>query len=150
MATQEDILYAEKLLHDNSPHKIFNSVNQQNFGTLAVLKYLYDATDEVNSVDISNFICISSARVTVLIKKLEQRGLLTKTNSSTDARVKIIKLTDKGHAIAKKHRERMFATTGEILDTFGLEEFEKLMHNTCILKEIITKNKLDAMEDFDD
>lgn len=155
MATEEEVLKTMKFMHENRPEKVFEHINRQDLGVFAVIKYIHESTEEINSADISKHMKISSARITVLLRKLENKGMIEKSDSAKDARVKIIKLTDKGWKVADEHRKFVCKMAEKIVDEFGFEELEDLMYNLSRLKGIIEveKNyfdKFDKMEGFDD
>lgn len=151
MAKKEDVLLAMELIHESRPKEIFNEFNKLNFGILAVMKYLQDAEEvdkEVNSVDISKFLGISSARMTVLLKKLEKQGMVIKTNSKNDARAKIIQLSEEGRERATFYKEKAYKIAEKIVDEFGMEEFIKLMENLNKFKKIMDEDRESIIKDL--
>lgn len=149
MATKEEIIYVMELLYKNRPKKIIDEMKNQEIGSIAVIKYLYKAEDKVKSIDISRFLEISSARMTIILKKLENKNLIEKIDSSSDGRAKYIQLTEKGFKFADKIKKDMQIVAGKIVDEFGLEEFEKTMNNLNKLDKILAENKPN-MEDLND
>lgn len=149
MATKEEIIYVMELLHKNRPKNIIDEIKNQEIGSIAVIKYLYKSEDKVKSIDISRFLGISSARMTIILKKLENKNLIERIDSSLDGRAKYIQLTEKGFKFADKIKKDMQIIAGKIVDEFGLEEFEKTINNLNKLDEILTENKPN-MEDLND
>jgi DNA-binding MarR family transcriptional regulator len=69
----------------------------------AALRFVVDSTatgTPVGPKDIAAQLCISSASITVLIDRLETRGLLHRISSTVDRRAIILEATDAGHKIA--------------------------------------------------
>ncbi len=148
MAKKEEVLYALELFHNNRPQKIFDAVNRGEIGAFAVVKLLYEADKELTSADLCKHIKISSARMAVLIKRLEKKGLVVKTTSEVDTRAKILKLSEKGVALADKLKENMYETMGKIIDEFGLEELESMFTKLGKLKAILGENVPISLEEY--
>ncbi len=140
MATKAEIEIVEKLLHENRPHKAFENVAKAEMGVLAVIRYLHRTEEETNSKDISRSLGISSARMAILLKKLENRNWITKVNSPTDARAVVVCLSDKGKEELEKKKKQMEDAIGEMIDEVGVEELEKMFQNLNKIKDIMRKN----------
>ncbi len=144
MTQRDDVLYALELVHKNRPNEVFDEMNKSEVGFFAVIKYLYESSIDVTSADICKHLKISSARMAVLIKKLEKKGLVVKINSDKDARIKVLKLSKKGTEFAHKMKAHMYETMKKIIDEFGLDEieelFSKLSRLKCIMKENLPRN----------
>ncbi len=148
MAKHEDIIYAIELFHKNRPQKIFEEVNKSEVGGFAVIKYLCEAENEVTSADICKVLKISSARMAVLIKKLETRGIVTKENSKHDSRSKILKLTKKGIVLSEEFKANLYKSIEKVVDEFGIEELESLFRKLKKLKSILHENVPSNLEEF--
>ncbi len=150
MAKKEDVFYALELFHNNRPQKMLNEVNRGEMGAFAVIKLLYDADKEITSADLCSQLKISSARMAVLIKKLETKGLVVKTASQADSRAKILKLSEKGVALADKLKADMFETMGKVVDEFGIEELESFFKKLGKLKSILGESLPINLEGYND
>ncbi len=137
MATKEEINYAVELFHKNRPQNIFKEMGEKDKGILAVLDYLSTHDGEVKSKDISESMHISSARMAVLLKTMEKKGLIVKSNSVQDRRATIVSLSQKG----KEHIlffERQFKeATGQIIDEFGMEKLISLFEDFGKIRTIM-------------
>lgn len=60
-----------------------------------VLMILWE-TDGVNVNDIAKKLILNTNTITPLLKRMEQMGIITRERSSSDERMVIVKLTDKG------------------------------------------------------
>ena len=88
-------------------------------GIGAVLRLLNDARETVTAGRISEILGVSTARVAVLLKKMEAKGLITKERDSADARITVVRLTELGgDKIAQMHSE-MYRQIGHIIDVVG-------------------------------
>ena len=61
--------------------------------------------DGLPVVEISNRLLTDPGSLTPLLKRLEAEGLLSRTRSTEDERVVIVKLTEKGHALRDQAKE---------------------------------------------
>lgn len=95
MATSSEIEIILELMHSCKSKKLLKDIEMTEDGSLAVIKYLYE-NNNVKSKDISDFMGISSARMVVILKKLEKKELITKETSLYDSRVINVNLTKKG------------------------------------------------------
>ena len=90
-----------------------------------VMMYFYHEGSS-NLKNIGKVMLLDSSTLTPLLKKLEKKGLLTRTKSSTDERNLIIKLTKKGKEMEPKLRS-VLQEVDDLID-FSKEEKETL-HN---------------------
>lgn len=119
MATQEQIQYVMTKFEEAHAPKCFKKINETQAGIGAVLRMLYESGESVSAGMISECLNISTARVAVLLKKMEAKGLITKEHSSEDARVTLVRLTDDGEALICEMREELYAKISEIIDKIG-------------------------------
>ncbi len=150
MAEKKDILFALELFHENRPQHIFDEMKNNDMGSFAVIKYIHEVGREVNSAEICKHLKISSARMAVLIKKLEAKNLVVKINSENDSRSKIIVLSEKGRKTATHMQEQMYKSAEKVVDEFGIEALIDLFNNLNKLKMILKANEPTMMEDEND
>ncbi len=150
MATQQEIKTALELFHRCKPQIRLDELRRQEMGIFAVIKYLNDAPETVNSVELCNFLGVSSARMAVLLKKLESKGLIVKKSSKTDARSKIVILSEKGKKLAEIIKSQMQETVGKIVDEFGLEKLENMFSDLQKIKTIVDSTSFLHMEELND
>ncbi len=150
MAKKEDVYYALELFHNNRPQKIFDEMNKSEVGLFAVLKCIHESEQELTSADICKSLSFSSARMAVLIKKLEAKGIVTKTNSTQDSRSKILKLSQKGNELAQKLKEHMYNTMDKVVEEFGIDELNDMFKKLSKLREILDENMPTGMEEHND
>ncbi len=95
--TKSEIIF-RKAIEACSNFSVFNkSVNELNKGMGKALCYLEQKKDsDVTASELSEHLCVSQARVTKIVNKLESVGLVLKEVSKTDARSIIIKNTKEG------------------------------------------------------
>ncbi len=133
MATTEQIETVLELLKDSHPANFFKRMDETSAGIGAVLRLLYEAGRTVTAGQISNFMNVSTARVAVLLKKMDAKGLITKETGSADARTTVVKLSDLGYETAEKMRADMYSQVGTVIDKLGME---RVVEFAAISKEI--------------
>lgn len=122
MTTKEDaIAFLEKLRNSKLTDPM-HTLTSKHKGLSFVLKYIFDHNGEAFTHDISKEMHISTARVSAIINKLEERGLVTRQTSQTDARKTMIALTKKGEDLVKEMEESLIHSTMYLIDTVGMDD----------------------------
>lgn len=144
MPSQEEIQQAKELFDKLKPFKTLDDITKTNIGLHAVLSYLFATDEETTSKDISTALNVSSARMTVLLKKLESAQLIEKSPSPTDARAVHIKLTEKGVLEAYHIESQKELAIATILETIPLNELtpvlEKMKFIHTTIQNTMEKN----------
>lgn len=133
MATREEIEKIALLLDESHPSKFVKKHNETSAGIGAVLRFLADSGQPMTAGSISHFMNVSTARVAVLLKKMEARGLICRQAGATDARTVEVSLTPLGADKATRLRENLYHDIGILIDTIGVE---RLIEYTNISREI--------------
>ncbi len=137
MATKEQIINIMDNIAESRPAELFRCVNETQQGIGAVLCLIYRSTDIVTAGLISEKLQISTARVAVLLKKMETKKLIKKERSESDARVTVVKLSELGEeTFFKMHREK-YEQIGNIIDTVGEERVLEFITIAREIKDII-------------
>ena len=134
MATSEQIKATVEALQSTHPKELFHAVDMQQAGIGAVLRLVYESQDPVTAGNIADFMGVSTARVAVLLKKMVQQELIVKETARHDARVTVVRLTDKGRARVEKMRDHLYANIGRVIDKIGMErmaEFIAISQEIC-------------------
>lgn len=130
MATKEQIELILSYMDKHDPVEMYKKMLESNGGINAVMRFLYESQKPVTAGQISKEIRVSTARVAVLLKKMEAKGLIEKTVHEKDARVIIVKLSEHGIQTAETFRQDMYDKVNKVIDTIGMErmlEFSKTM-----------------------
>ena len=85
-----------KKMVEAKPFELFNQIDETNKGMGFILGFLYKTKGDVYSIDIANALDESTARIAVLLKKLEASELIIKSKCLCDARKIKVSLTEKG------------------------------------------------------
>ena len=137
MASESEIQSVLKKLDSFSFEDAAKKYNSQKEGVRAVIKLLVTERGRLTAGEISEKICISTARVAVLLKKMEAKGLITKKKSETDARVTIVEITKKGSDYADELRNSFIEILNAVIDNVGMQRMENFF---IVAKEI--KNQI--------
>lgn len=113
---------------------LFKKMEEYNQGSKHALQYLLQEEEmEVTAGMVANELSISTARVAKLINNLSKNGYIDKWNSKKDARVTIVKITEKGKEYIIKEKEDFLKTLELVIDKIGVED---LMEFIRISKKI--------------
>ncbi len=118
--------FLEKL-DEAHPYDFFRIMNDRNTGMGAVLLKLVRADGSMTAGRLSEELSVSTARITILLKKMASKGLLTRERSPKDARVTVVRITEEGRAAARQMREDIFASVGSIIDSVGEERLLQML-----------------------
>lgn len=133
MATEEQIRLMMELLHEAGPADYFKTLDQRQMGMEAILHMLLESRKTVTAGSISEEMGVSTARVAVLLRKLAEKGLVTKETDAVDARVTVVRLTEAGRKIAEEKRSMAVRQMGAAIDKVGME---RMLEFAAVLKEI--------------
>lgn len=99
-----------------------------------VLMVLWE-NDQQNVSDICSCLLLETSTLTPLLKRLESKGFIRRTRSSTDERHLIIELTEKG----KQAKETASSIPMKIFESIKSDKIsvEDILHVKSVLTEII-------------
>ena len=88
-----------------------------------LLGQLYD-TPAIRLAELATFLGVEAPLVTMLVKQLEEKGLLTMQNDPTDSRAKLITLTDRGRDILPQIEKVVRRNLEPLLVGISVEEMK--------------------------
>ena len=133
MATQDEVELILENLQEVHPAEFFKTLNEENAGIGAVLRYLNEAEGDVTAGNISKYLHVSTARVAVLLKKMAAQGLVTKEDDAYDARITIVHISPKGEEKIRQIHDEIYAEVSKVIDKVGIE---RMMDFILISNEI--------------
>lgn len=140
MATREQVEELWGLVDQAKPPNPFGMVDNVNAGIHAALRFLVEQEPEGASAGaISEHLGVSTARVAVLIKKMVDRGLVTREHSATDARVIMVRATDQGRQVVFDAREDIIERVGRLIDELGEERLRDFLSTAIEIGRIMGK-----------
>ena len=80
---------------------------------------------------------LAQPTITILIRRLEDRGLVTRTRQSGDGRAVLVTVTESGHLALELYRGRLRAVLGEHLAEITDEQVEALATATETLGHLV-------------
>lgn len=88
----------------------------------------YLGTNGITNVkELGDALEVSSARMAVILNKLEEKELVKRIKSKDDKRITYVELTEKGYESINEVRKQMIKRFMIIKDVLGEEEFERFM-----------------------
>ena len=121
MATTEQIEALMEQLKKAPPAECFQNFDMSTAGIRAILKILNETDRKVSAGDLSEYMNVSTARIAVLLKKMEAKGLIEKEHDLSDGRVVVVKLSNQGKELADKFKANLYAHIGEMIDKIGMD-----------------------------
>lgn len=128
MIDDEKALYYLKKIHDINLCESDFVTDKTKHGIGLAMMYLYHNKDkDVTAGDLAKKLDCSSARIAVLIKKLEEKNFIIKKKSESDQRVTIVSLTDTGEEFITKIFEHSILEMKNYVNYIGSEKMEYLI-----------------------
>lgn len=144
MATQKQIeeltaLFAEARPEQKNAWQTKPSVDNE--GMTGVLIYLYRMDKTVTAGMISQVMHVTTGRVSVLLKKMEDKGLVVRTAGKKDARVTEVSLTEKGKNIVEEMQKERNEQMKKLIDTIGMDRLKEYIETSKEVWKILTPLK---------
>jgi DNA-binding MarR family transcriptional regulator len=103
---------------------------------LGLLRTLSDGPRRIT--ELAELEALAQPTMTVLIKQLEQQGLVTRERRSDDGRVVLVDLTKKGRVALDDYRERIRGAMGTYLSELSDEQVDRLVTATETLAQLVS------------
>ncbi len=149
MNPQEMKTIVGKLMKVNRLHR---SVICDSTGTLRLqrsghmmLLYILNSEAPPSQKEIAKAFNITPAAVAMMLKKMEQYGLVVRTADKSDSRINLIKVSEKGKTLISENRQRFEQTDRAMLD--GISESELAAVSKTLDKMIENLIKSGARDD---
>ncbi|MCQ2465345.1 MAG: MarR family transcriptional regulator [Oscillospiraceae bacterium] len=123
LITREETEIILERLVKSRPKKLFTHVDTENAGIMCLLKFLLDSGRPVTAGEISTYMHVSTARVAVLIKKLEKNSMIEKLADPSDARKTMVSISDNGIQTVNANREKCLDFFSAVIERTGKEKF---------------------------
>ncbi len=130
MLEKNEAEYVFDHLMKNQSFVLLKLFNDTNTGIGAVLRILKESTLPVSARKISEMMGVSEARITILLKKMQNRGYIVREKDYKDARVTIVKLTKEGEEQAKNLHDTLCKNIETIIHCVGFEKIEQYVRLT--------------------
>jgi DNA-binding MarR family transcriptional regulator len=103
---------------------------------LSLLRTLSDGPRRIT--ELAELEALAQPTMTILIKQLEQEGLVKRERRSDDGRVVLVDLTRRGLAALDDYRERIRRAMGAYLEEISDEQVDRLVAATVTLTQLVT------------
>lgn len=143
MATKAQVEKMIEKMECARPAACFRRFNEKWAGIGAVLQLLYGSTDGVTAGQISEVLKVSTARVAALLKKMEEKELITREHGGVDARVVIVRLTEHGTETVREMRANMYRQVELLIDEIGEERLLEFVDIAVEIQSVVAKQKSD-------
>ena len=127
MATPQQVDTILSCLRSIDPPVFSQMCSDRVNGGQAVLKLLYMSQQTVTAGYIAQYMGVSTARVAVLLRKLGCKGLIEKHHDPHDARVTVVRLTERGAEQARIMQQQIRTQIETIIDRVGMERLMDFM-----------------------
>ena len=128
MATAEEIERVLALLRASAPGERYREVGSTAMGIGAVLLFLHRAEEPVSAGQISHFMNVSTARVAVLLKKMEGKGLICTGRSAADGRVTTVRISGQGEDVFLRMERELHNKIAYLIERVGMERLVEFAH----------------------
>ncbi len=145
MAKIEEIEYVYSLLITKEPTEFLERLNDTNAGIGAVLKIISESDREISAGDLAQKMYVSTARIAVLLRKMETKGLIVKASSADDGRKVIVRLTEKGECTIEKAKAMIYEHIEMLIDNIGMERMKTFLEINAEI-ESLTRGKTQKID----
>lgn len=101
---------------------------------------------EVPISTVGNILLISKSRMTVLVDKLIDHGLIERYPDKKDRRIINIGLTENGREFTFHHKEKLKSDVSEKFSGLSDEELEQFLKSIANFQEVMAKTNMDGKE----
>lgn len=122
MATKEQVETVLQQLGQSHPAMFLHSLNATQAGMGAVIRFLHESEEPVSAGAISTKLGVSTARVAVLLKKMDAKGLIVRQSDANDKRVTKIRLSDAGMQTAEKLYDDLYHQVETVINALGIDQ----------------------------
>ena len=137
MNTREE---AQELLEKISscrPKSFFNKIDESQRGIDFALIYLAETDGLVIAGDLARELNVSTARIAILLKKMEDKSLIIRRRSDSDARQTVVEITQKGLEHVQKIREQLLARAELLIEKVGKEDLDEFIRISHKIREAL-------------
>lgn len=122
MTKREEATAVLEELRTCMPRDFLSRLDELHKGTGFLLGMLAVSDGVVYAGDIAREMDVSTARIAVLLNKMEKNGFLRREPSPEDARKTVVKLTEQGRDCIRRTKEQALDRTELLLERVGPED----------------------------
>lgn len=102
--------------------KMERAMSQMTRGEILALNYIAANGNKVYPKDISKALMLTTARITAMLKSLEDQQLITRTPDAADSRQVIVELTETGVSVVEERRSALVKAVAKMLEFLGADD----------------------------
>lgn len=140
--TNEKISELVRRFEKSRPKNLMKHLDETSAGIGCVLKYLDEAGRAVSAGEISEASKVSTARIAVILQKMQKKDLIIKLSDPKDARKTMISLSENGKNEVKRRKEEFTACFSHIVECIGEERFEEFITISEEISEIVNSGDI--------
>lgn len=127
MNDEEKARYYLELMYQSRPKSFVQKVDTKSRGLQILLYFLYRSTGEICAGDLSKEFNVSTARVTVALKNLLNKGFIVTSGSAADKRKVIVEITETGRAEVEKNIDELIDFTKLLMREIGEDDLKEFL-----------------------
>ena len=139
MASDKEVLRLLKEFNSIHPLEFMQKIDVQSMGIGNVLGFLMCSGKEVSAGEISEYMNVSTARVAVLLKKMADKGLITKQTDPQDGRRVMVSITDAGKELFLEKQKEILLYGGAVVDHFGVSKIEEFIDSCRQIRDVVDR-----------
>lgn len=120
-----------------NPFDFLNLIDKNGQGMNSILSYLKTKKENVTAGELAIQLNVSTARIAVLLKKLEKCNMIVKKISPLDARVTIVEITEIGEKHIEEETNKSISIMQKILKKVDPKEIEEFIRLATKIKNSI-------------
>lgn len=128
-------------LYEGRPRNFVSKVDEKSRGIYAILLYLSRAEGDVCAGDVSREFHISTARASVALKALSQKGLVTSVPSEQDARKRVVTITDAGRACVAKGEAEILSWIKYLMKEIGEADLDEFLRILAVINRLVEQER---------
>lgn len=140
MATGEQVEWLTARLWETRPREFVNRLNETQAGIGAVLKLLCQEKRALTAGEISERMQVSSARIAVLLKKMEAKNLVVRSKDASDRRITVVSLSDNGQNVVRQIEAEVYRQVEQLIDRIGMERLREFVATAGEIRRMVSEN----------
>lgn len=130
-----------KELSKCKPNHVFERFDSMEKGIRFILLYLYEHNDDIIAGDLAFNLKVSTARIAVLLKKMEKKNLVIRYPSSQDGRKTVVKLTDLGRKTVENTKKGAIDKMERLIEEIGEEDIQDFIRISLKIREFMEREE---------
>ena len=140
MATREEVVWLTQRLWETRPREFVALLNETQAGIGAVLKLLCQEKKPLTAGELSERMQVSTARIAVLLKKMEAKKLIVRSKDAADRRITVVALSEQGRKVVKEIQDDVCRQVEQLIDSIGMERLTDFVETAGEIRRMVSEN----------